>query len=439
MVKKDDTSDSTFVPVEKTMLHITPEKRKYALERCESYKESIADYLAVKDSIPTGRKLAAEYEKNKKLILDVLGGTNDDWKDWRWHLRNTIRSVDQLARIIELTTEEQGHIKDVEEMYRWGVSPYYASLMDRKDRKCPVRMQSVPIVNEVLDTTVEKDPETVLYNSPAPLTTRLYPDRLIINVTNACAMFCRHCLRRRHISHENLLYSKKDISMALDYVKEHEEIRDVLITGGDAFALTNDRLDWILGELDAIPHVEIKRLGSRMPCVLPMRVTDDLCEMLSTHDPLYLNTQYNHPKEITNEVAEACDKLTRAGILLGNQSVLLRGINTDRHVMKKLCQELLTVKVRPYYIFNCKMLEGIRHFRPSIQDGYNIMEYLRNYTSGLAVPTYICTLPMGRGKTPVMPNYLLNINANGKARFRSWQGLVMDYDDEKRDPDYIRE
>ncbi|MDP7081589.1 MAG: hypothetical protein QF415_16995, partial [Candidatus Undinarchaeales archaeon] len=238
MAKKDDTSDSTFVPVEKTLLHITPEKRKYALERCESYKESIADYLAVKDSIPTGRKLAAQYVKNKKRILDVLGGTDDDWKDWRWHLRNTIRSVDQLVRIIDLSKEEHGHIRDVEEMYRWGVSPYYASLMDRKDRNCPVRMQSIPIVNEVLDTTVEKDPETVLYNSPAPLITRLYPDRLIINVTNACAMFCRHCLRRRHISHENLLYSKKDISMALDYVQEHEEIRDVLITGGDAFALT---------------------------------------------------------------------------------------------------------------------------------------------------------------------------------------------------------
>jgi len=191
----------------------------------------------------------------------------------------------------------------------------------------------------------------------------------------------------------------------------------------------------LLTQLDEIPHLEIKRLGTRTLAVLPQRVTDELCAMLARHEPLYLNTQFNHPKEITPEAKAAADKLTRAGVLLGNQAVLLRGINADRHVMKKLMQQLLMIKVRPYYIFNCKMLEGIKHFRASIEDGLNIMEYLRNYTSGLAVPTYICTLPEGRGKTPVMPHYLLNSNANGKARFRSWQGLVMDYDDAKRDPD----
>ena len=284
------------------------------------------------------------------------------------------------------------------------------------------------------DATVETDPETVLYNSPAPLITRLYPDRLIINVTNACTMFCRHCLRRRHISFENVVYAKKDVEMALSYVREHEEIRDVLITGGDALCLGDDRLDWILTELDKIDHVEIKRLGSRTLAVQPLRVTDALCAMLSRHDPVYLNTQFNHPREITHQARDAVDRLTRAGVLVGNQAVLLKGINADRHVMKKLMQDLLRIKVRPYYIFNCKKLEGIRHFRPSIEDGLNIMEYLRNFTSGLAVPTYICTLPNGRGKTPVMPQYLVNSNADGKARFRSWQGYVVDYDDEKWDP-----
>ena len=166
-----------------------------------------------------------------------------------------------------------------------------------------------------------------------------------------------------------------------------------------------------------------------------MRVTPELCEVLKKHRPVYLNTQYNHPKEVTKDAARATDMLTQAGVLIGNQTVLLRGINADRHVMKKLMQDLLRISVRPYYIFNCKKLEGINHFRASIEDGLNIMEYLRNYTSGLAVPTYICTLPNGRGKTPVMPQYLLNINADGKARFRSWQGLVVDYDDAKRDPD----
>ena len=432
---KDETSGSTFVPVEKSLLHVTGDKRKVALERCRSYKDSIADYLTAKDSIPSGLDLTEHYQENRDRILGVLGGTLEDWSDWRWHMRRMVSDVETLSKIIHLTDEEKRQITLVGKSCRWAISPYYASLMDSEDRTCPVRMQAEPTALEVKDRTVETDPETVLYNSPAPLITRLYPDRLIINVTNTCTMFCRHCLRRRHIGEENLLYSKKDIELALDYVRDNEEIRDVLITGGDAFCLGDDRLDWILSKLDEIKHVEIKRLGTRTLAVLPIRITDDLCRMLSKHGPIYLNTQFNHPKEITEDAKEAADKLTRAGVLLGNQTVLLRGINNDPHVMKKLMQQLLMIKIRPYYIFNCKKLEGINHFRASIEDGLNIMEHLRNYTSGLAVPTYICTLPDGRGKTPVEPSYLININVNGKARFRSWQGLVVDYDDAKRDPD----
>jgi len=295
-------------------------------------------------------------------------------------------------------------------------------------------MQAVPSILEIQDQTVETDPETVIYNSPAPLITRLYPDRLVINVTNACTMFCRHCLRCRHIAHQNVVYAQRDVEMALQYIRDHQEIRDVLIAGGDAFCLSDQRLEWVLAELHKIPHLEIKRLGTRIPAVLPMRVTQDLCDMLSKYGPIYLNTQFNHPKEVTAEAERAADMLTRAGVMIGNQTVLLRGINADRHVMKKLMQDCLRIKVRPYYIFNCKKLEGITHFRASIEDGLNIMEYVRNYTSGLAVPTYICTLPNGRGKTPVMPQYLVNINADGKARFRSWQGYLVDYDDAKCDP-----
>jgi len=430
--KTDELTGPRFVPVEKSLLHTSADKRQKAVDRCESYTEAIADYLEAKKSIPAGFDLAGEYQENRQRVLAALGGTGADWSDWRWHWSNTITESAVLEKIIQLTDQERQDIDRIQETYRWGISPYYASLMDPKDRTCPVRLQAVPSIAEVRDATVETDPETVLYNSPAPLITRLYPDRLIINVTNACTMFCRHCLRRRHIGGENLLYSKADVELALDYVRQHPEIRDVLITGGDALCLSDSRLDWILSRLDEIDHVEIKRLGTRTLAVLPMRITDGLCEMLARHEPLYLNTQFNHSREITVEARQAADKLTRAGALLGNQAVLLRGINADRHVMKKLMHDLLRIKVRPYYIFNCKKLEGIRHFRPSIEDGMNIMEYLRNYTSGLAVPTYICTLPDGRGKTPVMPHYLLNINANGKARFRSWQGLVVDYDDEKR-------
>jgi len=432
--KDEPTAGSKFVPVEKSPLHVTDDKRQVAIERCDSYTAAIQDYLDVKDSIPCGLQLAATYAEGRARVLAALGGSEEQWNDWHWQMRHAITDVETLSKIIDLTAEEQAAIRSTEASYRWGISPYYASLMDRSDPGCPIRLQAVPSALEIEDATVETDPETVLYNSPAPLITRLYPDRLIINVTNACTMFCRHCLRRRHISFENVVYARKDVEQALTYVREHTEIRDVLITGGDAFCLGDDRLDWILTELDKIEHVEIKRLGTRTLAVQPLRVTDALCEMLSRHDPLYLNTQFNHPKEITAEARDAVDRLTRAGVLVGNQAVLLKGINTDRHVMKKLMQELLRIKVRPYYIFNCKKLEGIRHFRPSIEDGLNIMEYLRNFTSGLAVPTYICTLPGGRGKTPVMPQYLVNINAAGKARFRSWQGFIVDYDDEKWDP-----
>lgn len=435
MSESEPTAGSRFVPVERSPLHVSDEKRQVATARCASYTASIGDYLAAKDAIPCGLKLGEAFAASKKRLLQVLGGSETDWQDWRWQMRHTITKVETLAQIIALSGEERRQIAAVQEKYRWGVSPYYVSLMDPEDRTCPVRQQGVPSILELEDATVETDPETVLHNSPAPLITRLYPDRLIINVTNACTMFCRHCLRRRHIAFENVVYSKTDVEQALHYVREHPEIRDVLITGGDALCLADDRLDWLLTELDQIPHLEVKRLGSRTLAVLPMRVTVELCEMLSKHRPIYLNTQYNHPKEITADAQRAADRLTRAGVLIGNQAVLLRGINSDRHVMKKLMHETLRIGVRPYYIFNCKKLEGIRHFRASIEDGLNIMEYLRNYTSGLAVPTYICTLPEGRGKTPVMPHYLLNLNADGKARFRSWQGYVMDYDDAKRDPD----
>lgn len=436
MSDRTQEHESKFVPVEKSLLNVSDEKRRVALERCASYKESINEYLAARDAIPAGLKRGAQNRENRTRVLKIMGGTEEDWHDWKWHIRNVIQDVDVLGEIVNLTEKEKQDMHKVEKENRWAISPYYASLMDPEDRNCPVRLQSLPSILEMMDKTVEKDPETVQYNSPAPLITRLYPDRLIINITNACAMFCRHCLRRRHISHENMIYSREDISKALDYIRENREIRDVLITGGDAFSVSDELLDWILTELDNIPHVELKRLGTRMLCVLPMRVTDDLCDMLATHSPLYLNTQFNHSKEVTEEAKIAADKLTRAGILIGNQSVLLRKINNTPHVMKKLCHELLKIKIRPYYIFNCKKLEGINHFRPTIEDGLNIMEHLRNFTSGLAVPTYICTLPDGRGKTPVMPNYLCNINADGKARFRSWQGHVIDYDDEKRDFDY---
>jgi lysine 2,3-aminomutase len=418
--------DESEVP----QMRVSEEDRSIALGRSAEVRSLDEEYFLRKDRIPTGLKMGDQFRKNRKRILKVLGGTEKDWKDYKWHLRNRIGKVDVLSRIINLSDEEQSQIQRAGEIYRWTVSPFYASLMDPEDRHCPIRAQAVPSVEEYLDQSEVSDPPIIKYNSPAPLISRLYPDRVIINVTNACAMFCRHCLRRKDIEFADVTYPGEMLEQAIDYVRQNPEIRDVLLTGGDALALSDEKLDYILTELDKIPHVEIKRLGSRMPCVVPQRITPKLCKMLSKHDPIYLSTQFNHPKEVTAEAKDAIDRLTRWGIIVRDQTVLLKGVNNDKHIMKKLMQELLRIKVVPYYIFNCKKVEGIRHFRPPIAEGIEIIEHMRGYTSGMAVPTFIITAPDGRGKTPMYPQYLLQPGVHGKALIRTWGGHVLEYDDE---------
>jgi lysine 2,3-aminomutase len=414
-------------------LYRPQENRDVAQERAAKYVELISDYLHEKDKIPTGFTCKEQIQENKKRIQKVLGGTEKDWNNWHWHISHGIRDTKILSKIVNLTSKEIEEIIKTANIYRWSISPYYASLMDPEDRNCPIRMQAVPSGLEYYDKEEEKEPYSSVFNSPAPLITRLYADRLIINATNICSVFCRHCLRKKDIAQKDMIYEKEDIRLALDYVAKSPEIRDVLITGGDAFMLSNSYIDWILTELEKIPHIEMMRLGSRMLAALPMRVDDELIDVLSRHRPIYVNTQFNHPKEITPEADEAVDKLIKAGVIVSNQSVLLKNINHDVNVMKKLVHELMKIRVRPYYIFNCKKLQGIRHFRASINDGLNIMENLRGYTSGLAVPTYIVTAPEGKGKTPILPTYLLNPNRNGKVLFRTWDGHVCEYEDELPD------
>jgi glutamate 2,3-aminomutase len=415
-------------------MYIPEEKRNIARERAHQRVKLIADFLRIRDHIPTGVKDRDRIAKNRARILKVLGGTEKDWNSYRWHLKHAITDAETLSKIIDLSVQEIEDINKTATRYRWQISPYYASLMDRKDRNCPVFKQAVPTIQEYLDTKTVEEPYAITHNSPAPLVTRLYADRIIINVTNMCAAFCRHCLRKKDIDLRDMVYPREDVRAALDYVAECPEIRDVLITGGDALMISDDELDWILTELEKISHVEIKRLGSRMIATLPQRITAGLCDMLMRHKPLYLNTQFNHPLEITPESEAAVDRLIGAGVLVGNQSVLLKGINNDKHIMKKLVHELVRIRVRPYYIFNCKKLQGIRHFRAPVADGLNIMENLRGYTSGLAVPTFIITAPEGKGKTPLAPTYLLNYNRNGKLLFRTWAGEVCEYEDELLEP-----
>ncbi|MGB4070304.1 MAG: glutamate 2,3-aminomutase [bacterium] len=402
------------------------EKRAIALERAKELRQKIEPYLEAQKEIETGFKLADRFAARKEKLKEIFGATEEQWNDWHWQVANRITDLDTLCKVINLSEEEKAAVERVGSTYRWAISPYYASLMDEDNPRCPIRMQAVPSKYEIDDPYGVADPMAEEYTSPAPRITRRYADRLIINVTNQCAMFCRHCQRRRNIGEVDLPAKKEEIQAAIDYIRENPEIRDVLITGGDPLTLSDETIDWILSELDAIEHVEIKRIGSRTPVTMPMRITQELCDMLEKHHPLYLNTHFNHPKEVTPAALEACRRLAKAGIALGNQAVLLKGINNDPHVMKKLNHELLKIHVRPYYIFHAKSVKGTSHFVTTVQDGMEIMEYLRGYTSGLAIPWYIINAPEGHGKTPIVPNYLVSMGKD-YVLIRNWEGKVFKY------------
>lgn len=402
------------------------DKRQLALDRASELKDRISDYLSVKDKIPSGMNMKELITDNKERILTLLKGTEENWNSWIWQMQNPIRDVDSLAKIINLTEEERQAIIRIGENFRWSISPYYASLINPSNHNDPIRLQAIPHILEENDDNGEFDPMGEEFTSPADSITRRYPDRLIINVTNQCPMYCRHCQRRRNIGQIDVSKTKKELEPAIEYIKNNPEIRDVLITGGDALMLPEKTLDWLLTELDNIDHVEIKRLGTRTLVTLPQRITPKLCDMLAKHHPLYINTQFNHPQEITEEAAKAADMLTRAGIPLGNQAVLLKGINNDPHVMKKLNHELLKARIRPYLLFQAKRVAGTTHFRTKIEDGLEIMEKLRGYTSGLAIPTYIVNAPKGLGKTPILPEYQLS-QGKDYVMLRTWEGNVFKY------------
>ncbi|RDV81166.1 glutamate 2,3-aminomutase [Ammonifex thiophilus] len=400
-------------------------KKEAASIRAAELKERIKDYLEAKASIPSGLEMVEEIEANRRRIMAYFGIGESEWADWRWHIKNRVTSVEVLEKLIPLTQEEKEAIRRVERVYRWAVSPYYLSLMG-EDPSCPIRRQALPSAAELEDKVGSLDPMAEEWTSPAPGITRRYPDRLIINVTNRCAMYCRHCQRRRNIGEVDRDRTRWELEEALEYIRQNKEIRDVLLTGGDALLLSDSVLEWLLTELDRIPHVEIKRIGTRVPVTLPQRITDNLCRILAKHPPIYLNTQFNHPREITREAKAACDRLAEAGVVLGNQAVLLRGVNNHPFIMRKLNQELLKIRVRPYYLFQAKLVKGTTHFVTPIEEGIEIMEHLRGYTSGLAVPTYIINAPQGLGKIPVLPQYLLAFDGDHVV-LRTWENKIVRY------------
>lgn len=413
------------LPVIESWKHTREEKRAIALKRAVQLKRKISDYLDERDNIKSGFDLQEIAKASREKILSYFKASSEDWQDWRWHMAHRINHEGVLQEIMGFSGTRCDEVAEVKTQYRWAISPYYASLMEPGDSADPIALQAVPCIQEMVNFG-HNDPMAEEFTSPAPCITRRYPDRLIINVTNCCAMYCRHCQRRRNIGEVDSHAKHKDLLGALEYIRKNKEIRDVLITGGDALMLSDGKIDWLLGELGKINHVEIKRLGTRAIVTLPQRVTPELCLILKRHSPLYINTQFNHPREITPESKRACDMLVEAGVVLGNQAVLLKGVNNHSHIMKRLNHELLKIRVRPYYIFHAKSVKGTSHFITTVNQGLEIMENLRGYTSGLAVPTYIINAPGGYGKVPVLPRYLLK-SSNYSVRLRNWEGREIDY------------
>ncbi len=333
------------------------------------------------------------------------------WKNWKWQFRNRITTVEELAKFIPLTDNEQVQLKLVSVKYPLSITPYYLSLIDPFDPDDPIRKQAIPSFEEIaLADMGKEDPLAEKRDSAVPGLVHRYPDRVLVVLTNLCPMLCRHCTRKREWRHGGWVRSPEQIEAMLDYIRRHGEVRDVILSGGDPLTLSTAHLEKIISKLRQIDHVEIIRIGSRFPVVLPQRIDDELCTMLSEYGPIWLNTHFNHYREITPESAAACDKLLRSGVPVNNQSVLLRGVNDSVEVQRKLCQGLLKIKVRPYYLFQCDEVQGTEHLRTPVEVGLNMIEGLRGHTSGLAVPAFVIDLPDGGGKVPLQPNYVLKRN-----------------------------
>lgn len=364
------------------------------------------------------------YWKEVEIWKDV---TEEQWNDWMWQLTNTIRTVEDLKQVIQLTPEEEQGVRVSMETIPLNITPYYASIMDPEDPRCPIRMQSVPISSEMMKTKYDlEDPLHEDEDSPVPGLTHRYPDRVLFLVTNQCSMYCRYCTRRRFSGQVGMGVPKKQLDAAIDYIRQTPEVRDVLISGGDGLLINDRILEYILKSLREIEHVEIIRIGTRAPVVFPQRITENLCNILKKYHPVWLNTHFNHSLEITPEAKAACERLVNAGVPVGNQAVILAGINDSVRVMKKLMHDLVMIRVRPYYIYQCDLSEGIGHFRAPISKGLEIMEGLRGHTSGYAVPTFVVDAPGGGGKIPVAPNYIISQSAD-KVILRNFEGVITSY------------
>ena len=352
------------------------------------------------------------------------------WKDWKWQLKNSVKSVESFEKLmgIEIPEEEKELMEKTIERFPMSVTPYYLSLIDTANyRNDPVFIQSFANINEltVLKTDM-KDPLSEDTDSPVEGITHRYPDRVLFHVSNICSMYCRHCTRKRKVGDVDSIPGKEQLKKGIEYIKNSSQVRDVLLSGGDPLMLSDSYLDWLLWELTSIPHVQVVRIGTRMPVVLPYRITNDLIDVLKKYHPLWINTHFNHPREITSSSREALAKLANAGFPLGNQSVLLANVNDCPRIMKELVHKLVQNRVRPYYLYQCDLSEGLAHFRTPVGKGIEIMESLIGHTSGFAVPTYVIDAPGGGGKIPAMPNYIISWSTN-KVVLRNYEGVITTY------------
>jgi len=369
-------------------------------------------------------------QSQHKILNEIDGSSISNWNDWKWQLKHCIKDLDTFETLLNINLPEtlRQQFQLIVEKFPMSITPYYLSLIDTDNlENDPVFKQSFPVISEM---EVQKndmlDPLHEDKDSPVPGLTHRYPDRVLLLISNKCAMYCRHCTRKRRVGDQDTIPSREQIMKGIEYIRRSPRVRDVLLSGGDPFLLSTDYLDWILSELKEIEHVEVIGIGTRTPAVLPYRITDELIEMLKKHQPLWINTHFNHPRELTASSKSALRKLADAGIPLGNQSVLLSGVNDCPRIMRSLVHKLVANRVRPYYLYQCDLSEGLSHFRTPVGKGIEILESLIGHTSGFCVPTYVIDAPGGGGKIPVMPNYLISWSTN-KVILRNYEGVITTY------------
>ena len=366
----------------------------------------------------------------KQIFEEIDDASHSNWDNWKWQLKNCIHSVECFEKLldIQLPDDIRKHFKKITEKFPMSITPYYLSLIDTSNiENDPIFRQSFPLINE-LDVQ-EDDMDDPLHedkDSPVPGITHRYPDRVLFLVSNTCSMYCRHCTRKRRVGDQDSIPVAAEVKKGIEYIRQNTQVRDVLLSGGDPFLLSDQYLDWILSELSQINHVEVIRIGTRTPVVMPQRITDKLVSILQKYHPLWINTHFNHPRELTTSSRKALRKLADAGIPLGNQSVLLAGVNDCPRIMRSLVHKLVANRVRPYYLYQCDLSEGLSHFRTPVGKGIEILESLIGHTSGFCVPTYVIDAPGGGGKIPVMPNYLISWSTN-KVVLRNYEGVITTY------------